>query len=70
MITKTAALLERAYRMALVLQGRIGAGEVETGHGQTGAFEQFVISNELVSILDEARFSLFVQVRATTGSEN
>ena len=70
MITKTAALLERAYRIALVLQGRICAGEVEPDHGQTGAFEQFAIANELVSILDEARFSLFVQVRATTGSEN
>jgi len=53
-LEKTAALLERAYRMALALQGRICAGDVEAEYVQAGTFEEFAIANELVAILDEA----------------
>jgi hypothetical protein len=62
---KTAALLERAYRMALVLQGRICAGEV--GVVQAHAFEQIAVATELVAMLDEARVAL-LEADRTTGS--
>jgi hypothetical protein len=45
----TAALLERAYRLAYVLQSE-GWLEIQS--------RQFVV-NELVKVLDEARVSLF-----------
>ncbi len=51
----TAALLERAYRLAHVLQSE-GLLETES--------RQFV-ANELVEVLDEARVALF----AASGSE-
>lgn len=65
---KAAALLERAYRMALVLQGRACSGDVEAADVQAGAFEQFAVVMELVAILDEARVALLEQSGATTGS--
>ena len=68
-LEKTAALLERAYRMALVLQGRICAGDAESQDAPAGAFEDFVIARELVSILDEARVSLLGQSGGAAGSE-
>ena len=68
-LEKTAALLERAYRMALALQGRICAGDVEAEYVQAGTFEEFAIANELVAILDEARVTLPAQAGRTTGSE-
>ena len=55
---KTAALLERAYRMALVLQGRACAGDLEVADVHADAFEQFAVAAELVAILDEARVVL------------
>ena len=58
---KTAALLERAYRMALMLQGRAGAGDLEVAGVQADAFEQFAVVNELVATLDEARAALLEQ---------
>jgi hypothetical protein len=68
-VEKTAALLERAYRMALVLQGGICAGDLEANPVQASTFEQFAIANELVAILDEARVALLTQAGRTTGSE-
>lgn len=48
-LLEAAALLERAYRLAQVLQGE-GLLEIES--------RQFV-SDELVEVLDEARVALF-----------
>jgi hypothetical protein len=64
---KTAALLERAYRMALMLQGRVCAGDLEVADVQVDAFEQFAVATELVAILDEARVALLEQSGRTAG---
>lgn len=45
-LATAAALLERAYRLALVLER------------QPGDFERFVLAAELVAVLDEARAAL------------
>jgi hypothetical protein len=54
-IERTAALLERAYRMALVLQSCCRRErEPVTEH----LFERVALSAELVEVLDEARAAL------------
>jgi hypothetical protein len=60
---EASALLERAYRMALILQSRLCAGELEATDIQAEAFEQFAIAKELVAVLDEARAALLVTAR-------
>jgi hypothetical protein len=62
---KTAALLERAYRMALMLQGRVCAGNVDVTDDQARAFEQIAVATELVALLDEARVTLLEQAGRT-----
>lgn len=57
----TAALLERAYRMALVLQGRLGDTPDEAVDVSPSAFEVFAVASELVAVLDEVRSALVVQ---------
>jgi hypothetical protein len=49
----TAALMERAYGLALVLRDRLGAGAAAAD-----AFEQGVLARELVALLDDARASM------------
>lgn len=60
---EASALLERAYRMALVLESRLCAGDPETADIQAAAFEQFAIAKELVAVLDEVRAMLVVAPR-------
>jgi hypothetical protein len=52
----TARLLERAYRIALVLHGRSAAPA--DGDVDPRAFEQLALAAELVSLLDDARAGL------------
>ncbi len=59
---EAAALLERAYRMALLLQGRLGDCTDEA------AFEPMALARELLSLLDDARVALLVQASRTSGS--
>ena len=58
---QAAALLERAYRMALVLQGQCGRAEIESLGISSEAFEPFAVASELVAVLDEARVALLGQ---------
>lgn len=55
---QVAALLERAYRMALVLQGRVCATAACTAEDPAHSFEQVAVAAELVAILDDARAAL------------
>jgi hypothetical protein len=57
-LADSAALLERAYRLALVLQDRLGQGDVESHGAQAQWFEGATLSSELVALLDEARVRL------------
>lgn len=57
-LEETAALLERAYRMALVLQGRVCAAGADVVDIPAHSFEQIAVVAELLAILDEARVSL------------
>jgi hypothetical protein len=54
----TAALLERAYRLALVLHGRQAARTPADGEVDDGAFEQLALAAELLALLDDARAGL------------
>lgn len=58
---RAAALLERAYRLALVLEAA-GTGHPDTRPAPEGppacCFAQAVLSSELVTLLDEARAAL------------
>lgn len=55
----TAGLLERAYRIALVLHGRqAGSAAATDGDVDPRAFEQLALAAELVSLLDDARAGL------------
>lgn len=68
-LEKTAALLERAYRLALVLQSRTSRGDGEVRDVPAGAFEEYVIAGELVAVLDEARVGLVEQSGRTAESD-
>jgi hypothetical protein len=55
----TALLLERAYRLALVLHGRQSdASAPAEGDVDPHAFEQMALAAELVALLDDARAGL------------
>jgi len=55
----TAVLLERAYRLALVLQGRqADAAQPADGDVDPHAFEQLALATELLALLDDARAGL------------
>jgi hypothetical protein len=55
----TALLLERAYRLALVLHGRHSdASAPDEGDVDPRAFEQLALAAELVALLDDARAGL------------
>ena len=56
--TDTAVLLERAYRLALVLHGRQAACTPAEGDVDDGAFEQLALAAELLALLDDARAAL------------
>ena len=57
---RTALLLERAYRLALVLHGRQAddAPAPDEGDIDPRAFEQLALAAELVALLDDARAGL------------
>ena len=57
-----AALLERAFRMALLLQGHHGERCDEA------AFAPLTLAGELVALLDDARAALLVQAGAVSGT--
>ena len=57
-LDRTAALLERAFRLALALNGHMGPRAAEDHAVPAGVFAEFVIARELVALLDEARVSL------------
>lgn len=57
----TAALLERAYRMALALQSSVAAQGLEPAELEPQRFVQFALAQELVTMLDEARVMLLAQ---------
>lgn len=52
-----AALLERAYRMALLLQARCAAAAAAP-ETEDDRFERHVLAAELLAVLDEARAAL------------
>ena len=52
-----AALLERAYRMALLLQARCAAATTADDAAGAG-FERHALAAELLALLDEARAAL------------
>jgi hypothetical protein len=54
----TAGLLERAYRIALVLHGHQAGSAPTDGDVDPRAFEQLALAAELVSLLDDARAGL------------
>ena len=55
----TALLLERAYRIALVLQARqAGSAAPTEGDVDPRTFEQLALAAELVTLLDDARAGL------------
>ena len=55
----TALLLERAYRIALVLQARqAGSAAPTEGDVDPRAFEHLALAAELVTLLDDARAGL------------
>ncbi|MDH0867083.1 hypothetical protein [Mitsuaria sp. GD03876] len=70
-----AALLERAYRLALWLQDAERAAGVEPAHPAEGAettpsaFAIQVASSELVDVLDEARAWLVAEARTQARAE-
>jgi hypothetical protein len=70
-LEKAAALLERAYRLALVLQGRTPQRNAEAQDDPAttiaSAFEDFVMTREFVAVLDEARVELLVHSRREAG---
>lgn len=68
-IEKTATLLERAYRLALVMQGRACPADLGACDVSARVFENLAVAHELVAVLDEARTSLLTQVGATTDSQ-
>jgi hypothetical protein len=55
---RVAALLERAYRMALLLQGCVCAAGARTAEDPAHPFDQVAVAAELVAILDDARAAL------------
>jgi hypothetical protein len=55
---RSAALLERAYRMALLLQLHAAEGADEKLADGEDGFEHLTICIELVELLDEARSAL------------
>jgi hypothetical protein len=55
---QVAALLERAYRMALLMQGRVCTAGAGTAEDPAHSFEQVAMAAELVAILDDARAAL------------
>ncbi len=57
-----AASLERAYRMALLLQGHMADGSDEA------AFEPMALAGELVGLLDDARVALLLHSQAMFGT--
>lgn len=59
---RTAELLERAYRMALLLQGANATG------APAHAFERMAVAAELVALLDEARVALLLQAKPCSDS--
>ena len=64
-LERTAALVERAYRMALVLKAcAVGGhwGHDDAAADGLGGFERIAISSELVELLDEARCTLLVPI--------
>jgi len=54
--------LERAYRIALLLQDRLADGDDEA------AFEPMTLAGELVALLDDTRAALLRQARAVSGT--
>ena len=57
--TDTAALLERAYRLALVLHDRqADAADAADGELDPRSFEQLALASELLALLDDARAGL------------
>jgi hypothetical protein len=55
---QVAALLERAYRMALLLQGHACAAGAGSAEDPAHSFEQVAMTAELVALLDDARAAL------------
>jgi len=67
-LADSAALLERAYRLALVLQDRLGQGEVPAHGAQAPWFEGATLSSELVTLLDDARATLLLHATQATAA--
>lgn len=61
-LERTAALVERAYRMALVLKACALGGQDDASAEGLAGFERIAISSELVELLDEARCTLLVPI--------
>lgn len=57
---RTAALLERAYRMALLLQARSFRDQDVASSDGAGELEALTLCIELVELLDDARSTLVV----------
>jgi hypothetical protein len=58
-LNSTAVLLERAYRIALLLHDRQpGSSGPADGDVDPRAFEQLALAAELVTLLDDARAAL------------
>ena len=57
--------LERAYRIALLLQGRLAD---RGDHSDEAAFEPMTLAVELVALLDDARAALLRQAHAVSGT--
>lgn len=55
-----AALLERCYRLALLLRERVSAGDASAALCDD-EFERLVLTMELVAVLDEARGGLVAE---------
>ncbi len=62
-LEEIAALLERAYRMALVLQGRACMENADGVDVPVDAFERIAVTKELLALLDELRIRLFAESR-------
>lgn len=55
---RTAALLERAYRMALLLRSRLAAPGSHAAADEAADFECLAVASELLDLIDEVRAGL------------
>lgn len=56
--TRTAVLLERAYRMALLLRSRLAAPGRHAADDEGTDFEGLAVASELLDLIDEVRAGL------------